>query len=87
MNMILKVLTLRIHPTLIWAGYWVRPTHWPVFGCYIFEVSSIVTTVVTTEGSSDALFNLVGGDIATLEQVTAVQALNLSKLTTNELLV
>ena len=84
-HVMLEVLTLRIHPTLVRARHWAKPANWPVFGRYIFEISCIVAAVVTAEGTSDALFDLVGGDTATLEKIAAVTTLDLGELTAGEL--
>ena len=71
-DMAIKMLSLRIHPTLIWAGNRVAFAHGPVVLDHVFVGRLILTAVVTAEGSFKAGFDLVSRDVATLEDCATV---------------
>lgn len=82
----LKVLTLGIHTTPVWARHWAKPTRGPVFSHYTLIVSIIVTAVVAAERSPGTLFNFMDCNALTWKIFGALTTLKLRVWTPPELI-
>ena len=77
-DVVLENLALRECTTLIRTLYWVVATHRPVIVDDIFIVRLIAVTILTAEWTFGTEVSLMDINVATCDQLRAVDALNLT---------